>query len=71
MYHRLAHPSMPEAARMDLHEASGVLENRIYKAAIVAERFEAAGKYGGNGHHFAKGIARHARKEFERRWHHA
>jgi len=31
-----------------------ILENEMYKALLIVERMEDAGRFGGNGHHFAQ-----------------
>lgn len=70
--HPHIHPTTDEAGKMNRELAAGLIEQRIYDAACVVERFEVGGnggRYCGNGHHFAQRMAAYAKEEFLKGWH--
>lgn len=62
------HPTVEEAGAMTKGDAVALIQHRVYDVGCLTERFEGAGKFLGNGHHFAQKISKEAADEFERRW---
>ena len=53
---------------MDKETAEAELVNRVYAAACFADQLEHAGKFHGNGHHFAQKIAAFALEQLREQW---
>jgi hypothetical protein len=71
MAHEHMHPTAEEAGLMTVEQACHLMQERIYKTACVAERFEVGcpqGQVGciflGNGHHFAQKVAETVKQMF-------
>ncbi len=57
-----------ELSEISLEEASRHLSHLIYAASLFVERLEDAGRYQGNGHHFAQNLAQEAVDRLKRNW---
>jgi hypothetical protein len=57
-----------EIQKLSLEEIQNLVANHIYKAALVFERLENAGKIKGNGHHIAQTYGEEAKMTIINRW---
>lgn len=56
------------AATMSSEDVLILVEQRVYKACCIAEKFEPSRRFRGNGHHFAQRMASHVVDEFRKQW---